>query len=514
VLDRAAQRIDGSFEGEPALEADVRATIAESYIARGMYGEAKPQAERALALRRELHAEDHDELAASLLQVATLDWSVDDAHAAVESARAAVAMLERLHGPRHVAVARAQRILGLSLIALGEYDAARAPLEACLATREALLDESDHDVLSSVADLGLLEHVRQDYEAAIVLQERALALAKRAHGESSPFVAVSMNDLAQSKLVFHGADRRVEGVELVRSALAILQESMGLDHPITIRTMRNLGNALDAAGQPAEAEPLLREALSRSIDVLGEEHMDSLQGANSLANFLMSHGTLEEARLIYEDLLPIARAELGEHHPDTLIPTFNLAWVRRKSGDLDGAEELFRVVVPGFEAAYGKNRRNTIQARKDLMMLLIEKGELVEPAELLMELLEYRDLLETPEFEQIYIDIAQAASQLGDAALAVEDYALTAEYLGECFDICRSLWTTSHWRSATTESKLGAALAALGEDAEAEAHLVAGFEALVAAQPTSGPDIEAARARVIAFFTERGAEERAAEFRK
>ncbi len=52
ALDRAAKRIEGKFEGQPLIEAEIRQTIGKSYDNLGLYAEAQAQIERAVALRR------------------------------------------------------------------------------------------------------------------------------------------------------------------------------------------------------------------------------------------------------------------------------------------------------------------------------------------------------------------------------------------------------------------------------------------------------------------------------
>src|SRR5262249_46879184 len=53
ALDRAAERIEGKFPGQPLVEASVRNRIGTVYVDLGLYPEGERQFERALALRRQ-----------------------------------------------------------------------------------------------------------------------------------------------------------------------------------------------------------------------------------------------------------------------------------------------------------------------------------------------------------------------------------------------------------------------------------------------------------------------------
>ncbi len=52
VLDRAAEKIGERFATQPLVEASIRQTIGETYLALGLYSQAKPHLERTLELRR------------------------------------------------------------------------------------------------------------------------------------------------------------------------------------------------------------------------------------------------------------------------------------------------------------------------------------------------------------------------------------------------------------------------------------------------------------------------------
>ena len=54
ALDRAAARVDGRFDSDPAVEAAIRQTIGDTYHGLGLYAPAQAQMERALEVRRRM----------------------------------------------------------------------------------------------------------------------------------------------------------------------------------------------------------------------------------------------------------------------------------------------------------------------------------------------------------------------------------------------------------------------------------------------------------------------------
>jgi len=70
ALDRAAERIQGKFAGEPLIEASIRQTIGESYYDLGLFAEAQRQRERAVELRRKVQGDEASETLASMRELA------------------------------------------------------------------------------------------------------------------------------------------------------------------------------------------------------------------------------------------------------------------------------------------------------------------------------------------------------------------------------------------------------------------------------------------------------------
>ena len=74
----------------------------------------------------------------------------------------------------------------------------------------------------------------------------------------SPPVAIRLNNLAQ---LLQATNRLAEAEPLIRTALAIDEQSYGKDHPDVAIDLNNLAQLLQATNRPAEAEPLMRRCL-------------------------------------------------------------------------------------------------------------------------------------------------------------------------------------------------------------------------------------------------------------
>jgi eukaryotic-like serine/threonine-protein kinase len=72
VLDRASERIVGKFNQQPQVEAAIRRTIGDTYVALGLYPSAETHLELSLALARRELGDQHRDTLNAMVSLATL----------------------------------------------------------------------------------------------------------------------------------------------------------------------------------------------------------------------------------------------------------------------------------------------------------------------------------------------------------------------------------------------------------------------------------------------------------
>lgn len=211
------------------------------------------------------------------------------------------------------------------------------------------------------------------------------------------------------------ADMPSEAVRLLREVLLESHEIFGSDHPETLRSTRDLAEALQLSGRPVEASALLTENLTKSQTVLGVDHPDTLHTKRMLADSLISAGRLAEAILTLEDYVTscnrllgldnretlvaqsdLARAYLlverheealdllqrsaskaksllGEAHSDTLNILINLANACASTGDADRAIRLLERVISVRRNVLGDDHSLTVAVREELAAVKARK---------------------------------------------------------------------------------------------------------------------------------------------
>ena len=303
LLDQGARRVQNELTGEAGVQAHLMQTMGRVYTSLGLYAEAQPLLEAALAQR-----------------LATL-------------------------GPANVETAEAQRLLGTLHYRRGDYTAARPLLEQALATEARLLGEDSGALVEILEHLFMLYGHLNDLDTAERLFNRSVRLAERARGPDDPSIATQLNNFA---LLIRSHDPQRAQALLERS-VAIQQKSVGPDHPRVAASLINLAELRRKNGQTEGLEDL-----HRRIQAI---FLEKLPNSPKLASayieyglFLESADRAEEAREPYERAIAIYRKN---GHPDIAYPLGFLADLDAKAGALDRAHERLGEALRVRETNYG-----------------------------------------------------------------------------------------------------------------------------------------------------------------
>ena len=202
---------------------------------------------------------------------------------------------------------------------------------------------NDHQLTVSAAS-SLADACRQwsgtDREARLdeaeALYKEVAATRKRTLGMDDPLTLTSLNNLG----VFLKHRNPEQAVQILEEALAGAQRTFGDKHPDTVSTANNLALVLGANGANAQAATLLRKAMSDWKDAFGTEHPGTLEALYSLGKRLADEKKFGEAASVLADALAGRKECLGRTHPDTLDTMQLTAQVLYGAGRKDEAKAL------------------------------------------------------------------------------------------------------------------------------------------------------------------------------
>jgi non-specific serine/threonine protein kinase/serine/threonine-protein kinase len=279
LLDEAAARLDGRFEGRPKVEAAIRLTVGKAYSELGLYPQSVRHLERALALTRQTSPLATDECVEVGTALATAYRRGGQFPAAERLNREFLEALEAVHGPDHPHVHTFSYNLGLVCLNLEQVDEAERHLTRALAGRERSSGADSFPVAEVRNSLGGMFKRKGDYAKALDYQSQALAVYRR-----------ELTD----------------------------------DSPATLIVSHNVASCLGQLGRHSEARDEFVRLVAKARQVLGPRHVDTLSYIHELA---YCHLDLKDSALAeshWQEAVAGARAELPAGHQDTILYAYNL----------------------------------------------------------------------------------------------------------------------------------------------------------------------------------------------
>ena len=256
LLDQAAGRLNSELASDPELQSEMTESIAQSYVALGMYSKAEPLLDRALHLTEQGQGQASASYADDLGNLATAIRLQSEYSKAEPLFRHVVALNEKLYGSNSFPFAHSLSNLGECLYWQDKDAEAEQILRRALSIERPLADNLQDGTRNYLA---LSLERRGDYPEAAQLLRESNSIAGSVHGKQSADYLISLHDLAGAQIDMgdlEGAARSEQEV------LGTRQKIWGPSHPDTAYSLNNLGWIYLELGRWQLAEPLLKENLA------------------------------------------------------------------------------------------------------------------------------------------------------------------------------------------------------------------------------------------------------------
>jgi CHAT domain-containing protein/Tfp pilus assembly protein PilF len=378
--------------------------------AQGKPAEAMAACEQKLAIEREVLGDVHEDVAASLQQLAEMQEEREDFQAAqnalqevlaiqmkrhaeqdwrVTDARRALADLERrrqLEPQQRVRLKEAARLNEqvYQLWLAGKYQEALPLARQAVEIREKILGQQHPDYALSLINLAAQYDGLGQFSQAEPLYRQAMEIRKKALGEAHPRYAVILRHLYESL----GDYTRAE--PLLRQDLESQKRTRGEAHPAYAVSLNNLAELYRQMGDYARAEPLYRQALEIDKKALGEGHHHYAIGLNNLALLYNAMGDYARAEPLARQATEIMKKAPGEAHPNYASSLQTLAWTIESLGDYARAESLYRQALEILRKARGEAHSSYATCLNNLGLLYVRMGHYTQAEPLLCQALEIR----------------------------------------------------------------------------------------------------------------------------
>jgi tetratricopeptide (TPR) repeat protein len=450
VLDRSAERVARSLDGEPGLQSTLMLTIGRVYTNLGLHESAAAMLEGALARRRQVHGEASVEVAEALTRLGVLQHERGDDRAAEGAFREALDIRRQRLGEEDLGVAESLAYLGYSLRDRGDYATAEPLIRQALAFRRKHLGGDHLDTASTLTQLGFLHHRKGELDRAEPLYREAVASFRRGRHE---------------------------------------------DNPAACTALANLAWLLEEKGDAASAEPIYREVLVARRRVFGDDHPEVASTLNSLAALLRNRGDYLRAEETARSAVEMNRRILPAGHPAAAAALTTLALILRDKGEPAAAEPLLRESLDISRRALGPDDPDVSTHLLNLATVLLDSRQYSAAERALEETLARRRRQLGPRHWQVANTMAYLAEVKRATGRAREAHTLATEAV----DILAAALPATHWRTAQARSVLGDCLVALGDLEAAGPLLTESAAVLRAAQGSGGYAARRAQERLLRY---------------
>jgi eukaryotic-like serine/threonine-protein kinase len=333
ILDKGVQQIDTSLAAQPEVQARLMGTMGEVYWSLGLYREAEPLLEKAVATRT------------------------------------------TLLGPEHPDTLQSLYLTAKNLNDDGQYAEAEKRLHTVLDIQRRVLGPDNADTVKSMIAIAGVIYGEGRYQEAEKMQRDVLALQRRMPVPDERRIAMTMNNLATN---LEAQGRNAESEQLFAETVDLERRVFGPEHPVTLQSMSNMGRTLNNQRKYAESERLMRQTIDIQRRVLGPDHGDTQWSIHNLAVALRESGKRQDAEQLFRETLSVREKTLGPEHPDTLGSMEELAVTLDELHRYPEAAELYRKAIESQSRVFGSDHPVTASTKYNLACNAALRGDRAE----------------------------------------------------------------------------------------------------------------------------------------
>ena len=312
LLAGAVSRMELELRDQPEMKASLMELIGSVYGNLGLYEEAEPLLEQALASRRNLHGAPSLELAEVVAQLGNLRYLKGSYGSAENLFTDALQQRQAVRGDNDALIGRSLNDLGAVSQALGRWREAEALYRRALDIQRQTIGPDEKETLNTQANLATVLYQMGELEDAEVLCRETLERQRSTLGEKHPEVAVTENTLAATLV---GQQRFDEATGLLEGLLERQRQLYGNEHPKISGNLTTLGVLFYNQRRFNRAEAMFREALEVQTELFGRRHHQVVTTLLNLADLqLYGRKDPDAAVKLLEEALELQEQLLGSDH--------------------------------------------------------------------------------------------------------------------------------------------------------------------------------------------------------
>lgn len=341
LLEDADARATAELQGDPEVQAQIQAMLAEAFMGIGAYERAVGIYRSALNASRRAHGEDSLEVARARSQLAHALIENGDYETAAAQAGDALQRLQAA-GPEHrIGLADATTNLAVAVSSLGDAERANRLHQQALRLRQQLLPANHVSIADSKMSLAAVRLKLGQRDQILPLNKAARDIYLEHYGPDHPMTLRARNGVASSAFL---AGDYAAAAEAFGALIANAAGRLGPDHPELALLYNNRGRALMELGHFHDAARAYREAAQR-VSAAPDQRLLSIS-----ARF--NQGVLHSELGAFETALPQLRAAatgmtdlVGADHPLSYRTAIALAQSEALAGITQAPDALLALIA-------------------------------------------------------------------------------------------------------------------------------------------------------------------------
>ena len=278
----------------------------------GFYVEAVDYYDRALEIQLQLGC-DEVYIATARVLNASVQFQFGRWREALTLLENSYTVLEEELGDDHETVAAALLQIGVVRAALSENEAAAEALQQAFDTQAELLGEDHPATLRTRREIGNLHSIyKSDLDYALNEFEEILAEQREIHGDKHPNIAETLHSIGCAyarKGDYRKAMRALEECYFQRV------EFLGCSHPLQASTLHEIAKIHVARGRIEKAVEICEAVLTIRRESLSEHHVDIAKALSTKGGCLVARGDVSGAMKCFMEALPLIEKSVGSSHP-------------------------------------------------------------------------------------------------------------------------------------------------------------------------------------------------------
>jgi CHAT domain-containing protein/tetratricopeptide (TPR) repeat protein len=236
--------------------------------------------------------------------------------------------------------------------------------------------------IAQIRGQDALERLREEgrYGEAITVLKRVIADQEAKSGLDNPLGVTLLNNLGELhyKLGLHA-----EAIPIYERALAIADKTIKVDNPMTAILLRNLGIVYQLQGRRGEAARLYARSILQLEKFMPGTRIQLASTLNNLATLYQDLGRFGEAEPLLQRVLQTYRDGLPAGHPYISTALNNLGRLYQDQRDDAKAEQMMTAALANLDLALDRHHPRRAAFLGNLGWFYGQKGDFAKAADLL-----------------------------------------------------------------------------------------------------------------------------------